>query len=94
MVFQDRGLTLLAAPWKYSLTAKLQRLTSRTQMRDYDLEDAVHYLRQIVVASAGQAVPRADIHRWAAHYNHTIADSVVDSVHRQYRRVYNGAGIV
>lgn len=41
IVFSAPGLTLLACPWEYALTAKLSRVLNRIQVRTYDLSDAV-----------------------------------------------------
>ena len=47
-VFNRPGLTLLAAPWEYAFTAKISQLVSRVQAHNYDLDDAVNYLHQVI----------------------------------------------
>lgn len=47
IVFQAPGLTVLAAPWKYSFCCKVDRLSGSG--RTYDFPDAVQYLSRYLV---------------------------------------------
>jgi hypothetical protein len=96
VVFQQPGLTLLAVPWAYAFSAKVSRLvTLSSQARPYDLDDAVHYLSQIVQQNGGQPVAVDIVEGWANRYNHTTSASfLLETVNRQYERVYRRPGIV
>ncbi|KAL4936908.1 hypothetical protein BDV06DRAFT_83140 [Aspergillus oleicola] len=96
VIFHKPGLRILAAPWNYSFSGKVQRLlTGGQQVRPYDLSDAVHYLHQIVTRNNGQPVPVATVQAWAQRFHHQSSKRFLSSnVNAEYKRVYKRSGIV
>jgi hypothetical protein len=98
-VFNSPGLRVLAAPWEYAFSGKVQRqLTGGNQARPYDLSDAVHYLNRIINprgGSGGRPVPMATIEELARRFNHaTNRNFLMNRVNAEYRRRYGSNGIV
>ena len=58
VVFNAPGLTLFAAPWRYMLDTKLNRLSKQVLARPYDMSDAVGYLVRLVAKNGGDAVTK------------------------------------
>jgi len=87
VVFQHRGLTALAAPWRYSFCSKLDRMrrgvTNSQFYRSYDISDAVAFLRRLV---PGQGpVPRANITNWFDKFGFEYDEEIVTQVGDQYQ---------
>lgn len=96
VVFQEPGLTLLAAPWGYAFGAKIQRiLVGPGEARPYDLHDAVTYLHQMTQRHQGQPVPLHGLEESARRY-HQSSDSnyLMNTVNVEYERVYHRPGII
>ncbi|KAI0768156.1 hypothetical protein BD413DRAFT_605616 [Trametes elegans] len=91
-LFHAPGLRVLAAPWRYALIAKLDRLM-KPGPKPYDLTDAVAYLGQIV-SRARQPVQRATLHAWAAEFRCTPPnEALVLRVSAEYLARYQHVGI-
>ena len=84
-VFKRPGLMLLAAPWEYAFIAKISQLISRVEARDYDLDDAVDYLHQ-VVALNNRPANLASIEQWTNHSNHQTNTNIPAAIKRAYER--------
>lgn len=96
VVWSRPGLRVLAAPWEYAFSGKISRLLSGgNQIRAYDLNDAVHYLHQIVIRHGGRPVPVATAEGWARRFHHTTTRNfLLNRVNAEYRRRYGSDGIV
>ncbi|KAK4199231.1 hypothetical protein QBC40DRAFT_282437 [Triangularia verruculosa] len=94
IVFQgkDKGLTILAAPWAYAFSAKINRiLTGGSQARPYDLQDAVAYIHMYIQAHGNKPVPVKVALGWARQYHHEMTENVLrNQVNPAYRRQYGG----
>jgi hypothetical protein len=92
-LFEARGLTVLAAPWRYAITTKLDRLM-KSGAKSYDLGDAVTYLHEIVVA-AGAAMPQEKLGSWAREFKCTVPDDgLIRRLSEAYIEKYKSAGLV
>lgn len=66
IVFQGRGLKVVAAPWKFAFCCKMNRLARNTQGgRTQDLSDAVSYLHRHIQRRGGRPVLAGTIIEWA-----------------------------
>lgn len=92
VVFQKRGLKVLAAPWNYAMCGKINRLVRGDEARPYDLTDAVSYLRCFIQRHGGP-IPVARVKRWCQEYQKTTTDDVIRSISREYMRIHGTAGI-
>jgi hypothetical protein len=92
-LFKARGLTVLAAPWRYAMMTKLDRLMRSVTAKSYDLDDAVTYLHEIVVASH-TPVPKPNLAVWANEFRCTPpSDALINSLAGAYGKKYNSAGL-
>ena len=95
VVFDSPGLKVLAAPWYYAFSGKIQRLLSGgNQVRSYDLADAVHYLDRIIRQQEGQPVSVGMIEGWAGRFHHTTSKNyLLKTVNTEYQRKFGKRGI-
>jgi len=94
IVFAAPGLTLYAAPWRYALSAKLDRL-SKPGPRSYDMSDAVDYLNQLIRTRDGRAVKKSELKTWAGEFKFTDpSDDLVSRLGNEYNKKHSRAGIV
>ncbi|KAI4247419.1 MAG: hypothetical protein L6R42_009610 [Xanthoria sp. 1 TBL-2021] len=93
VVFQEPGLTVLAAPWKFALCAKLERMGKPTR-RPYDIDDAVTYLDRHIHIHGGNAVLFNDLQAWGVHYLTAVAQAIAQEVAEKYRQIHGKEGIV
>ncbi len=95
VVFNAPGLTVYAAPWRYALCAKLDRL-SKTGARPYDMSDAVDYLDRLIGKRGGrQAVEKSELSAWADEFKFTVpSDDLIKRLGDEYKKKYGGVGIV
>ena len=87
VVFQKRGLKVVAAPWNYALCGKLNRLVRRNEVRSYDATDAASYLHQYALRH-GRPVSAAQIKWWCQVYQKDCNDHAIRAVQTEYRRLY------
>jgi len=93
IIFSKPGLTVYAAPWRYAITTKLDRL-SKTGHRDYDLPDAVVYLHKIITGRGGRAVRGEELKAWAVEFKCTApSDQLIAQLGAAYRQKYGSNGI-
>lgn len=77
-VFDGPGLTILAAPWEYAFSAKINRiLTGGVQRRPYDLADAATYIHEYIRSHGNASIPVATARGWAKHYHHETNDNIL-----------------
>ncbi|KAF8335375.1 uncharacterized protein EI90DRAFT_3152992 [Cantharellus anzutake] len=95
VVFNAPGLKVYAAPWRYALGAKLDRL-SKTGARPYDMSDAVDYLDRLIRKRGGQApVKRSELKAWANEFKFTApSDDLINRLGDEYKKKYGKAGIM
>lgn len=94
IVFTAPGLTLYAAPWRYALGAKLDRL-SKPGARPYDMSDAVSYLDQLIRKRGGQAVKKSELKRWAGEFKFAVpSDDLMSRLGSEYNEKHGRTGIV
>jgi len=95
VVFNAPGLTVYAAPWRYALCAKLDRL-SKTGARPYDMSDAVDYLGRLIGKRGGrQTVKKSELRAWADEFKFTVpSDDLIKRLGDEYKKKYGGVGIV
>ncbi|KAL9137071.1 MAG: hypothetical protein Q9175_001719 [Cornicularia normoerica] len=92
VVFERRGLKVVAAPWKYALCGKMNRLFRPDQARPYDVTDAASYLHYHILRHGGH-ISAARIKRWCQGYQKDTSDDVIRAVNEEYRRLYGRNGI-
>ena len=93
-LFQDRGLTVLVAPWNYAFVAKLTRMVQPGRRRPYDLDDAVAYLREWILQHRNHAVPVGEIRDWGRTFRHLTPDEMLREVQTQYKSMYGRTAII
>ena len=97
VVFQHQGLTVLAAPWRYSFCTKLNRMhrgvTNRRYYKPYDISDAIAFLQRLVQQHGGP-VPRTNITDWLSEFGFTYDEDIVMQVGDEYQVVHGEIGIV
>lgn len=93
VVFEERGLKVIAAPWNFAMCGKMNRLVRGGEARPYDLSDAASYLRHHIERHGGPV--RVDrIKDWCGDYRKQTSDGVIRAVGEEYRRLYGEVGIV
>lgn len=93
VIFYQKGLRVYAAPWRYALMTKMDRL-GKGSRRDYDLSDAVGYLHKLV-GKRGRAVSRSELKEWAVSFKFSeLKDNIIDEVAKAYKTQYKSDGIV
>ena len=92
-LFSANGLTVLAAPWRYAITTKIDRLM-KAGAKSYDLDDAITYLHEIVSAPGGSPVPKASLAAWATEFKCTPPDAnLLQRIADGYQAKYHSPGI-
>ena len=92
VVFQKTGLKVVAAPWRYSLVAKMEKAGKGTA-KPYDIKDAAAYLRRLIAARK-TPVKVSELKAWATEYKATISNANIDRVAGEYKETYGTDGIV
>lgn len=92
VVFERRGLELVAAPWNYALCGKMNRLVRPAETRPYNVTDAVSYLHYYILKHGGP-VSAARIKRWCQAYQKDTSNDVIRAVNKECRRLYRRDGI-
>ncbi len=91
--FDRNGLTVYAAPWRYALLAKMDRLGTISKAKEYDLGDAVAYLHEIVHGASPVAQDRLEF--WAGEFGiNRPKEGVIELVAARYRECYDDSGIL
>jgi hypothetical protein len=94
VLFKKTGLTVLAAPWRYSLVAKVEKAGKAT-VKSYDIDDAVGYLHQLIQAKKKkEPVKESELKGWATEYRANISEANINKVAAEYKRQYSRDGIV
>lgn len=94
IVFQQPGLTVLAAPWKFMFAAKIDRMTTST-WRKYDATDAAHFLHQYIRAHDGRRVTLELMDQWAKEFGRPKPSRrVIQEVNTVYRDLHKGRDAV
>jgi hypothetical protein len=94
VIYNNPSLLVLAAPWRYALVCKIDRLSQTSDKKDKDLGDAVAYLHEIV-KGLGHAVTKAELKQWAEMYKmkQKPKDTVLDSLEAAYHSKYGTVGV-
>ncbi|KAH9941873.1 uncharacterized protein BXZ73DRAFT_41789 [Epithele typhae] len=94
VVFREHGLTVYAAPWRYALITKLDRVMKGAG-RSYDMSDAVGYLSHLLQGRQGRVVTMADLEGWAREYALTPpTEEVVAGLAALYKAQTGRDGVV
>ncbi|KAF2761227.1 hypothetical protein EJ05DRAFT_473767 [Pseudovirgaria hyperparasitica] len=92
VVFQAKGLTVLAAPWDYAIAAKLNRLTgssgSGKPSKPYDMSDAATYLERYLRSKRAKGITKSQIKAWARLYETHCSDQVIAQLDAEYQKQY------
>jgi hypothetical protein len=61
VIFEEPGLTVLAAPWEYAFCCKIDRLSEAGlhSPESYDASDAVEYLHRYLTKSKLEYIPKS-----------------------------------
>ncbi|KAF8068950.1 hypothetical protein FPV67DRAFT_1098175 [Lyophyllum atratum] len=86
------GLKVLAAPWRYSVMAKLEKVGKGPGVsKSYDMSDAAAYLHQAIEKRPGKApVKTSEIHAWAKEFKVTVKDADIEKLAKEYKAKYPG----
>lgn len=94
IVFREPGLAVYAAPWRYALLTKLDRL-AKPGARPYDMSDAVGYLERLITKHGGKAVKRSEIKTWAGEFKFTVpTEKLLDSLRDEYKKKTGKDGVI
>ncbi|KAK4142558.1 uncharacterized protein C8A04DRAFT_29835 [Dichotomopilus funicola] len=93
IIFQEPGLTVLAAPWQYAFCCKVDRVAGGgiQAARPYDVPDAVNYLRRYLSRQGKTQVPLATVKEWFTQYSlrwTANCDIVVAQVNAGYKKLF------
>lgn len=93
VIFQQPGLTVLAAPWQYAFCCKVDRVAGGGIQggRPYDVPDAVQYLRRYFARNNKTKVPIAIVKEWFTQYSLRWTpnnDAVIDQVNAAYQKTF------
>jgi hypothetical protein len=92
VIFKEPGLTILAAPWRFALTAKLDRI-AKQKSKPYDMDDAITYLQQIVMTSG--KVERSAFTQWADEFQELAPDdALLDKLQDGHISRYGTEGLI
>ena len=91
IIFKKPGLTVLAAPWRYCLVAKLDK-AGKSGAKAYDIDDAAAYLHELVKQTSGP-VTKAKLQVWAKEFNVSLAEGPVSRLATTYKAKYGTAGV-
>ena len=92
VLFSERGLKVLAAPWRYAFVKKVSRLTQGTG-RTYDAADAVAYIHQHILRHGNMPVPIGEVRAWGNQYRALVPDIVLHQINTLYGETYRGNAI-
>ncbi|VDB86986.1 unnamed protein product [Peniophora sp. CBMAI 1063] len=84
IVFHASGLTVYAAPWRFSLITKVDRL-SKAGARPYDMPDAVAFLGCLIAERGAVPLRREELASWAIEFELPIPSTwVLDALDEAY----------
>ncbi|KAI1142184.1 hypothetical protein F5Y05DRAFT_370040 [Hypoxylon sp. FL0543] len=91
VIFQQPGLTVLAAPWNYAFCCKIDRLAGGgiTGHRSYDFDDALQYLSRYLQLHNKRQLQKATVQAWFARYSlswTSQVDEVMSRINQSYRQ--------
>lgn len=92
IIFKKPGLTVLAAPWRYCLVAKLDK-AGKSGAKAYDIDDAAAYLHELVKQTSGP-VTKAKLQMWAKEFNVSVLESSVSRLATTFKAKYGTAGVI
>ncbi|KAF9222139.1 hypothetical protein BS17DRAFT_193926 [Gyrodon lividus] len=93
IVFRQPGLTVYAAPWRYALAAKLDRL-AKPGARSYDMNDAVDYLSHLIT-KRGKPEKRSELKATAGEFKFTApTKELMDKLAEAYKKKFNKDGVI
>ncbi|KAI1409319.1 hypothetical protein F5Y13DRAFT_92260 [Hypoxylon sp. FL1857] len=95
VIFQQPGLTVLAAPWNYAFCCKIDRLAGGgiTGPRSYDFDDALQYLSRYLQRHGVRQLQKATVQAWFVRYSLRWTPQVEEAMarinqsYRQWRGV-------
>ncbi|KAG7089406.1 hypothetical protein E1B28_011094 [Marasmius oreades] len=94
VVFKAPGLVVYAAPWRYALGTKLDRL-SKKGFKPYDMSDAVGYLVRLIQKHGGKAVKKSELKAWAQEFKFTVpSDQLMASLGAEYKKKAGKDGVI
>ncbi|KAI9756675.1 MAG: proteasome component pup2 [Chaenotheca gracillima] len=94
IVFQKRGLKVVAAPWNYAFCGKMNQLARGTEARPYDIPDAVSFLRHHIQRRGKRPVRGNIVKQWCGEYQKATSDDVMTSINKEYKLRYGESGII
>jgi hypothetical protein len=92
IIFKKPGLTVLAAPWRYCLVAKLDK-AGKSGAKAYDIDDAAAYLHELVKKTSGP-VTKAKLRMWAKEFNISLSEGPIGKLATTYQAKYGKAGVI
>lgn len=98
IIYRDHAhhpaLKVVAAPWRYSLVAKLEKAGKQGTGKPYDLDDAVEYLHQLIEKEKHKKpVKRSVLEGWAHEFDLSVTKDKIDELEKRYKAKYHRVGI-
>lgn len=92
VVFSQPGLKVLAAPWEYAFSAKLDRISgaghSPLGSKHYDLSDAVAYIHCYLQGRRLDSVRRSEVESWAQTFATKLSSSLLERVNAEHQKLH------
>lgn len=96
VLFQNRGLKILALPWDYAFCTEMERMLNSTTVDSRVSSRPVNhraraawYLHLYVQSHDGQPLRRRMIEGWPRSYNIQASQTVISEILEEYNRHYN-----
>lgn len=93
IIFREKGLIVLAAPWNYAFCCKLDRLAGGGihGARGYYMSDAAQYLHRYLLKSGKAQVQKTIVQTWFQDYSLRWTDNtaaVIPRLNESYRTTF------
>lgn len=92
VLFQEQGLTVLAAPWSYALCGKTNRMSGPDQ-RPYDDQDAVACLHEYILSNSKKPLESQEKREWGKKYDKMVTIDALRQINNMYKQSYGQDGI-
>lgn len=93
VVFDAPGLQVLAAPWNYAFSAKLDRIAGSSGSTQYDISDAADYLHRYLTIHHIASIKQSEVQGWARLFGTRISAELIQDLNAEYQKRYGRTAI-
>lgn len=95
VVYQARGLKILAAPWEFAFWTTMGKLDTEVSVeRRYDYKDALCYLHRYIQGQDDRPVSMAEMEEWARSFGLPSGVMPLSTIAIDYLRMFGQNGVV